>query len=240
MSGSVKEWLVVLGIAVLVHAGAAAIWWWSPSIDFPEPGASSMKLALVPSEAPSDDRAETVSVDQDDPVLTEEKQEPVIVPVKEPIQPVVPPKLPTVPVVEPIATTAPTKPAEQAPASTEQTNSSTQRVETGSAAAEIGPADASAEADYKAQLSSWLARHKRYPRAARRRNLEGVAYLTFTLNSEGGLVSFEVTGSTGYDVLDREVVNMLKRAEPLPRFPAGLNRSVREFGIPIRFELERD
>lgn len=244
MSGSLKEWLIVLGMALFVHVGAAVIWWWTPTIDFPDPGASSMKLALAPGDTPRDDRAETVPVDQDDPVPPElelePEPEPVIEPIIEPVEPVVAPQTPPLPAVQPTPNTERTEPVVQAPASTEQPNASTQSVETGRATAEIGVADASVEADYIAQLASWLARHKQYPRTARRRNLEGVAQLTFTLNAEGKVLKSDVTGSSGYQVLDREVVKMLERAEPLPAFPTGLNRRTMEIIIPIRFELERD
>jgi len=202
-----------------------------------------MTLALSPSNLPSDDRAETVPVDQDDPVPPE--PEPIVEPIIEPVQPV--PELPTppVPAVEasaPIERAEPSEqePSEQAPASTQHANSSIQSVATGSANAETGVADAALEADYIAQLSSWLARHKQYPRAARRRNLEGVAQLTFTLNSEGKVLKSDITGPSGYRILDREVFKMLERAEPLPAFPAGLNRQTMEIIIPIRFELARD
>jgi len=238
MSGSLKEWLIVLGVALLVHMGAAAIWWWTPTIDFPDPGASSMKLALAPGDIPRDDRAETVPIDQDDPVPPE--PEPAIEPIIESVEPVLAPQTSPLPAVQPTPAIESTEPAEQAPASTEQTNASTQSVETGRATAEMGVADASVEADYIARLASWLARHKQYPRTARRRNLEGVAQLTFTLNAEGKVLKSDVTGSSGYQVLDREVIKMLERSEPLPAFPTGLNRRTMEIIIPIRFELERD
>ncbi|CAJ1411846.1 unnamed protein product [Effrenium voratum] len=94
-------------------------------------------------------------------------------------------------------------------------------------------------ADYLATLASWLARHKRYPRAARRRNLEGVATLSFTVNAAGNVLRYEVVKSSGYDVLDREVVNMLQRAEPLPSLPQDLGSATLDITIPIRFELAR-
>lgn len=237
MSRSLKEWLIVLGIALLVHVGAAAIWWWTPTIDFPDPGASSMKLALAPGDISRDDRTETVPVDQDDPVPPE--PDPVVEPIVEPVKPIPARQTLPVAVAEPVPTVERAAPAEQAPASTEHANSSIQSVETGRANAETGVADAALEADYIARLASLLARHKQYPRSARRRNLEGVAQLTFTLNADGKVLKSSVTGSSGYQVLDREVVKMLERAEPLPRFPAGLNRTTMEVIIPIRFELER-
>jgi len=239
MSGSSKEWAIVLSVALLLHAAAGLIWWWTPTIAFKEPGASSMRLALAPSSVPSDDRSETVPLDEDEPVLPE----PEVEPVQEPVVPTPPQE----PVVEPIAPLPdPTPPrdeqsisAEQAASTPSTTTSVSTTDQTGQANASVGISNANMEADYLATLASWLARHKRYPRAARRRNLEGVATLSFTVNAAGNVLRYEVVKSSGYEVLDREVVNMLQRAEPLPSLPRDLGRATLDITIPIRFELAR-
>ncbi len=241
MSGSSKEWAIVLSVALLLHAAAGLIWWWTPTIAFKAPGASSMRLALAPSNIPSDDRSETVPLEEDEPVVPE--PEPVVEPVQEPVVPTPPRE----PVVEPVAPLPdPTPPRDEQRVSAEQsasTQSTTTSVsttdQTGQANASVGISNANMEADYLATLASWLARHKRYPRAARRRNLEGVATLSFTVNAAGNVLRYEVVKSSGYDVLDREVVNMLQRAEPLPSLPQDLGSATLDITIPIRFELAR-
>jgi len=241
MSGSSKEWAIVLSVALLLHVAAGLIWWWTPTIEFEAPGASSMRLALAPSNVPTDDRSETVPLEEDEPVLP--KPEPIVEPVRKPVVPTPPQE----PVVEPIAPLPdPTPPRDEQSVSAEQaasTPSSTASVsttdQTGQANASVGISNANMEADYLATLASWLARHKRYPRAARRRNLEGVATLSFTVNAAGNVLRYEVVNSSGYEVLDREVANMLQRAEPLPALPRDLGRATLDITIPIRFELAR-
>jgi len=239
MSGSSNEWAIVLSVALLLHAAAGLIWWWTPTIVFKEPGASSMRLALAPSSVPSDDRSETVPLDEDEPVLPE----PEVEPVQEPVLPT-PPREPVVEPIAPLTDPTPQRDeqsmsAEQAASTSSPTTSVSIANQTGQANGSVGISNANMEADYLATLASWLARHKRYPRAARRRNLEGVATLSFTVNAGGNVLRYEVTKTSGYEVLDREVVNMLQRAEPLPSLPRDLGRATLDIIIPIRFELAR-
>jgi len=239
MSGSSKEWAIVLSVALLLHAAAGLIWWWTPTIVFKEPGASSMRLALAPSNVPSDDRSETGPLDEDEPVLPE----PEVEPVREPVVPT-PPREPVVEPIAPLPDPTPQRDeqsisAEQAASTPSPTTSVSTTDQTGQANASVGISNANMEADYLATLASWLARHKRYPRAARRRNLEGVATLSFTVNAAGNVLRYAVVKSSGYEVLDREVENMLQRAEPLPSLPQDLGRASLDITIPIRFELAR-
>lgn len=241
MPVSSKEWAIVLAIALLLHIAAGLAWWWQPTVRFVDPGASSMRLALAPSNTPREDRTETRPLEEDDPVIRE--PEPVVEPIETPVVPTPPQE----PVVEPRAPVPDSKPAEaeqsalnEQPASTPSPTASTSVIDqTGQAGATTGISTANVEADYLATLASWLARHKRYPRSARRRNLEGVATLTFTMNAAGKVLRYEVVRSSGYDVLDREVINMLQRAEPLPALPQDLRRANMDVTIPIRFELAR-
>lgn len=241
MSGSSKEWVIVLSIALLLHAAAGLIWWWTPTIEFKAPGASSMRLALAPSNVPSDDRSETMPLEADEP--TPPEPQPVVERAQEPEVPT-PPQEPVVEPIVPLPDPTPPRPeqsvsAEQAASTLSPTASVSPADQTGQANASVGISNATMEADYLATLASWLARHKRYPRAARRRNLEGVATLSFRVNAAGNVLRYEVTNSSGYEVLDREVVNMLQRAEPLPSLPRDLGRATLDITIPIRFELSR-
>lgn len=243
MPVSSKEWAIVLTIALLLHGAAGLAWWWQPAVEFVDPGASSMRLALAPSNVPSDDRAETEVRPEEELAPPEPEPEPIVEPVQKPVAPTRVPDQ----VVEPIAPAPDPTPAEaeqSAPreqaASTPSPNAATPvTVQTGQANATTGISTANVEADYLATLASWLARHKRYPRSARRRNLEGVATLSFTMNAAGKVLRYEVVRSSGYDVLDREVINMLQRAEPLPALPRDLRRTNMDITIPIRFELAR-
>lgn len=88
---------------------------------------------------------------------------------------------------------------------------------------------------YAGRLRALLERHKRYPRSSQRRGEEGTVTLRFTLDSYGRVVSRRIVGSSGYDRLDDEVLDMLERASPLPRPPG--NQSRLSLAIPIVFDL---
>jgi protein TonB len=69
------------------------------------------------------------------------------------------------------------------------------------------------------------------------RRLEGTATLRFVMNREGRVLSFEVVGSSGHDMLDSEVREMIRRAQPLPALPEDMDRERLELELPVRFAL---
>jgi protein TonB len=94
-----------------------------------------------------------------------------------------------------------------------------------------------AAASWKGALLAHLARHKRYPRAAQSRGDEGVVYLRFTMTRQGGVIAERVERPSGHDLLDREAVDLVRRAQPLPNPPADVPGQVFEFVVPIQFRL---
>ena len=95
----------------------------------------------------------------------------------------------------------------------------------------------SARADYLTQLRTWLERHKEYPFRARVRGQEGTALLYFVVDGDGRLRNHELRQSTGYALLDREVLAMVARAQPLPGAPDDLDSTTFELIIPVQFFL---
>jgi len=234
MQVRLSEWGTALSAAIAVHALAFAVWYWVP--DAPtDAGAGGISIALAPAVSVRDDQVQTEVLETQEPPPIVEQQ--VVTPLPEPDPQ---------PVPEPIIDTR-AKPAERAPESREAqstassapaaVSATSNQVSTGSAAAEVGVGDADAKADYVALIADRLARFKRYPRAARRRGLQGVAKLAFTVRRDGSLVTYEIVQSAGYQVLDREVQNTLERALPMPPFPPDLSLQTLDVIVPIRFEL---
>jgi periplasmic protein TonB len=88
-------------------------------------------------------------------------------------------------------------------------------------------------------VRAWLERHKRYPRAAMQRGVEGEATLELLLDAAGSVRSAAVVQSSGHGVLDDEVTRMVARAVPFPpatRPSAGVAR----YRIVIEFHLEEE
>lgn len=109
---------------------------------------------------------------------------------------------------------------------------------TGETTPEAG--DAEARRDYLLTLRAWLAEHRRYPRRARLRGVEGEAVLTLHFNANGALASGHVSQGSGHASLDNAVKAMLSRARPLPSPPDDAAIAGRRIEIPISFSLASD
>ncbi|HXV14894.1 MAG TPA: energy transducer TonB [Candidatus Krumholzibacteria bacterium] len=81
---------------------------------------------------------------------------------------------------------------------------------------------------------AWLERHKRYPRAALQRRLEGEVTLDLVLDGSGRVHEARIVRSSGHRSLDDEVTRMVARADPFPIAGA----ESREYRIVIEFHLE--
>ncbi len=91
--------------------------------------------------------------------------------------------------------------------------------------------------NYQGKLAAWLARHKRYPNAARRMRQQGTVRVSFTIDRRGRVLSHRIVSSSGHTLLDQEVGAMLKRASPFPAIPSGITQSQMTITVPIRFNL---
>lgn len=70
---------------------------------------------------------------------------------------------------------------------------------------------------YLSRLLGHIEAHKFYPTLARRRGLEGVIQVTFTLECGGGVRGVKVAG--GHGVLQKAAEEAVLKAQPLPRPP---------------------
>lgn len=98
------------------------------------------------------------------------------------------------------------------------------------------PGNNAARSDFRAEIAAWISRHKRYPRRARAQGVEGMGVLRFAMDRSGNVLSAEVAQSSGNAELDKAILEMIRRAEPLPQIPAELGDTL-EFSVPIDFAL---
>jgi protein TonB len=70
---------------------------------------------------------------------------------------------------------------------------------------------------YLSRLLAHIEAHKFYPRAARRRRLEGVIQVSFTLDDSGHVRRVTVNG--GHNVLQKAAEEAVRKAQPLPKPP---------------------
>ena len=89
------------------------------------------------------------------------------------------------------------------------------------------------------RVQDWLARHRHYPRAARRSGAEGPVGVRFVLDRGGTLQGSEILESSGHAVLDRAALDLLQRAAPFPALPSDLAMDEIELVLPIEYDLTR-
>ncbi len=82
-----------------------------------------------------------------------------------------------------------------------------------------------------------LEQFKRYPYEAQYRRQQGVAYLHFTMDRNGKVLSARIARSSGYEALDRETLALVHRAEPLPKPPPEVPGEPIYLTVPIQFFL---
>jgi protein TonB len=79
---------------------------------------------------------------------------------------------------------------------------------------------------------------KRYPHVARMNRWEGKVVLRGVIKADGQVVNLEIAESSGYSVLDRDALEIMKQASPLKlKHPLGQPQVVVQ--VPISYKLER-
>lgn len=94
-----------------------------------------------------------------------------------------------------------------------------------------------ATSSYAAQLQAWLEKHKEYPRRAELRRQQGTALLYLILDRDGQVLEHRIKETSGHRLLDREVLAMIERAQPLPRMPDEVPNASLELVVPVEFFL---
>jgi protein TonB len=129
------------------------------------------------------------------------------------------PLTPPVAAPEPLAAPAVAQPASVAPVSRPATT------------------DPAALAAYGRNLAGAVAAHQRYPRLAQIRQWQGTALLQLVLATDGQLASVRVLSSSGHEILDRQAIDMVRAAVPLPPLPASLAGRSLTVDVPVVFRL---
>ena len=98
--------------------------------------------------------------------------------------------------------------------------------------------DAEILARYEQLISKWIQRHKEYPAEAKRAGIGGEAVVRIRIDRNGEILLSRLERPTGHRMLDDAVLEMIRRANPIPRvpenYPAG---NLFEFLIPVSFKL---
>lgn len=99
----------------------------------------------------------------------------------------------------------------------------------------IGANSASVQS-YQGLIFAHLNKYKKYPQAALIAKNEGSAKVSVELNENGKILSANLIKSTKFDILNDEILELFKRASPLPKPPKELIKDKRK----IKFTLNID
>jgi periplasmic protein TonB len=105
----------------------------------------------------------------------------------------------------------------------------------------VGPSQADIEAarkGYADRLARAIAQHKQYPRVAQMRGWQGEVIVDLKLDRNGGVLVTKIDRSSGFEVLDKQALEMVKKAAPFPAPPEILKSDVFNIQVPVSFKLE--
>lgn len=95
-----------------------------------------------------------------------------------------------------------------------------------------------ARSRYGDSLWGAISKHKKYPKIATMRGWQGEAIVELNLDGSGKLKSKKIIQSSGFEVLDKQALEMVEKALPFPSPPDVLRGSNFTITVPVPFKLE--
>jgi protein TonB len=238
-SGSLLLVLAVHAVAIVV----ALRWPASQAIELPP---AAMMVELAPEPVPAPPPPPAVVQPPPPPEPEEQIPEPKVaeapkpeIAVQKPVEKPKPKPKPQPP--KPIKKPEPPqeKPAEEKPVDTPPTTAKVEKSAAPTPPSQPSP-PSNALPSWQSDLLRHLAKFKKYPEDARRRGMQGVSRLRFVVDAEGNVLSYSIASSSGSPALDRATMEMIRRAQPLPKPPAEtLNNGTIEILAPFVYSLDK-
>ena len=91
---------------------------------------------------------------------------------------------------------------------------------------------------YSTTVTKAISKQKRYPRIAQMRGWQGEIIAILEIDGQGNLITSKIEKTSGFKILDKEVIAMIKRATPLPAPPMELKSKILKINVPISFKLQ--
>ena len=90
---------------------------------------------------------------------------------------------------------------------------------------------------WESTLAAHIDRFKRYPSEARTHGEQGVATVVFTMDRDGHVLTSRIAQSSGSPALDQETLQMIARAQPMPKPPSEMQGMELSLSVPVRFNI---
>lgn len=201
------------------------------------------EAAPPPTEAKPDPNREAEPVKQPQPVEVSEAKPQETTEVKPAVEEPVPVKeLPQIENAEALLATVvppPPKPVEEQKEESEKKSEAVTTPPLATAAETTAPTAAALRSaslvSWKLRISTHLQRYKRYPPAAAARGEKGVAELSFTVDRSGLVKVAKLQRGSGHALLDEATIELIQRAQPLPRPPGDVPGNEFSFTVPVKF-----
>jgi periplasmic protein TonB len=91
---------------------------------------------------------------------------------------------------------------------------------------------------YSGTLGRAIAKHKQYPKIAQIRGWQGECLLDLKIDSSGNVLTANVKESSGFELLDKQALEMVNKASPFPTPPDALRGRSFNITVPVSFKLE--
>jgi TonB family protein len=92
---------------------------------------------------------------------------------------------------------------------------------------------------YEQIIALWIRKFQIYPKEAEAQKLQGKTVLRIRIDRQGNVRYYILEHSTGYQLLDRAAIDMIRRANPVPAVPHDYpSDDQMEFLIPVTFEFK--
>ena len=109
----------------------------------------------------------------------------------------------------------------------------------GNAAGNSSAKEAEMMSRYEQLISLWIEKFKQYPAEARAQGMHGETVVRIRIDRQGNIRYYILERSTGYQLLDRAAIEMVKRANPVPAVPHDYpHGDLIEFLIPVNFHIQ--
>lgn len=95
-----------------------------------------------------------------------------------------------------------------------------------------------ARSQYGSLLAREFAKHKQYPGIARMRGWQGTTRVQLEIDADGNVTATSIHESSGHEALDKQALEMVKKASPLPLPPEALRNRQFTILVPVTFRLE--
>ena len=93
------------------------------------------------------------------------------------------------------------------------------------------------KSDYIEYVKRTLDRNKTYPERALRYEEEGNVMITFQILKTGALTELRIKSSSGFPILDRQAMQIVKKSSPFKNFPPNFTENLLTIEVPMEFKL---